>query len=151
MPLQLWVPYDTAAQGRTVTVGELGQYALWRNGPRQSIPTSLKGEVQFDIHAGEAYFQSGTQLLAAQISNPTLSINFDKATFSSSLTVTQAQIGSTSLQMSGKMNDEGVFSATSPGQVMAGAVSLNGKEAGLMFSRDFAGGAFKGMTLWNAR
>ena len=65
--------------------------------------------------------------------------------------MSQAQIGSTSLQMSGKMNDEGIFSAASPGQVMAGAVSLNGKEAGLMFSRDFAAGAFKGMTLWNAR
>ncbi len=151
LPLQLWVPYDTAKDGRSVTVGALGQYALWRNGPTQSISSSLKGEVQFDIHAGEAYYQKGSQVLAAQISNPALSINFDKSTFNSSLTVSQAQIGSTSLQVSGKMNDEGVFSGVSPGQMVAGAVSLNGKEAGLLFSRDYAAGAFKGMTLWNAR
>ncbi len=151
LPLQLWVPYDTAKDGRSVTVGELGQYALWRTGPTQSISSSLKGEVQFDIHSGEAYYQKGSQLLAAQISNPALSINFDKATFSSSLTVSQAQIGSASLQMAGKMTDEGIFSARSASQVMAGAVSLNGKEAGLLFSSDYAGGAFKGITLWNAR
>jgi FecR protein len=151
LPLQLWVPYDTAKDGRSVTVGELGQYALWRTGPTQSISSSLKGEVQFDIRSGEAYYQNGSQVLAAQISNPALSINFDKATFSSSLTVSQAQIGSSSLQMTGKMNDEGVFSARSASQMMAGAVSLNGKEAGLLFSSDYAGGAFKGITLWNAR
>ena len=151
LPLQMWVPYASAQEGRSVTVGELGQYALWRTGPTQSISSTLKGEVQFDIHAGEAYYQKGSQVLPAQISNPALSINFDKATFSSSLTVSQAQIGSAALQISGKMNDEGVFSATSPGQLVAGAVSLNGKEAGLLFSRDYAAGAFKGMTLWNAR
>ena len=151
LPLQLWAPYDTAKDGRSVTVGELGQYALWRTGPTQSISSSLKGEVQFDIHAGEAYFQQGNQLLKAEISNPTLSINFDKATFSSSLTVSQAQTGSTSLQVTGKMNDEGIFVGTSTGQRVAGAVSLNGKEAGFLFSRDYAGGAFKGITLWNAR
>ena len=151
LPLQLWVPYDTAKDGRSVTVGELGQYALWRTGPTQSISSSLKGEVQFDIHSGEAYYQKGSQLLAAQISNPALSINFDKATFSSSLTVSQAQIGSASLQMTGKMTDEGIFSGRTASQMMAGAVSLNGKEAGLLFSGDYAGGAVKGITLWNAR
>ncbi len=151
LPLQLWVPYETAKEGRSVTVGELGQFALWRNGPTQSISSSLKGEVQFDIHAGQAYYQNGAQLLAAEISNPALSINFDKSTFNSSLTVSQAQVGSASLQVSGKMNDEGVFVGSSTGQRVAGAVSLNGKEAGFLFSRDFAAGAFKGMTLWNAR
>lgn len=151
LPLQLWTPYEAARNGRSVTVGELGQYALWRDGPTQSISSSLKGEVQFDIHAGEAYYQKGSQLLAAEISNPALSINFDKSTFSSSLTVSQAQIGTTTVQVSGKMNDEGVFSGASTGQLVAGAVSLDGKEAGYLFKRDYAAGVFKGMTLWNAR
>ncbi len=151
LPLLLWTPYESAKEGRSVTVGELGQYALWRTGPAQSLPSSLQGEVQFSLHAGEAYFQQGSQTLAAEISNPALSINFDKATFSSSLTVSQAQIGSVSVQASGKMNDEGIFLSVGTGQRVAGAVSYNGKEAGMLFSRDFGAGAFKGITLWNAR
>ena len=151
LPLQLLVPYDTAKDGRNVTVGELGQFALWRTGPKQTLPPTLIGEVQFAMRSGEAYYQQGTQVLPASIANPALSINFDRSTFSSSLTVSQAQTGNVTLQVAGKMNDEGIFLGTSAGQRVAGAVSRDGQEAGYLFSRDHGAGVFKGVTLWNVR
>jgi hypothetical protein len=151
LPLQLLVPYDTAKDGRSVTVGELGQFALWRTGPKQTLPPTLIGEVQFAMRSGEAYYQQGTQVLPATITNPALSVNFDRSTFSSSLTVSQAQAGNVFLQVAGKMNDEGIFLGTSAGQRVAGAVSRDGQEAGYLFSRDHGAGVFKGVTLWNVR
>jgi hypothetical protein len=151
LPLQLLVPYATASEGRSVTVGAIGQHALWRTAGGPDVSPSLKGEVQFAMHSGEAYLQQGTQLLPAAITNPALSINFDKATFNSSLTLTQAQTGSVPLQVSGNINAEGVFVGVAPGQRVAGAISYDGKEAGFLFNRDNALGVFKGITLWNSR
>jgi len=151
LPLQLLVPYATASEGRSVTVGAIGQHALWRTAGGPNVSPSLKGEVQFAMRSGEAYLQQGTQLLPATITNPALSINFDKATFNSSLTLTQAQTGSVPLQVSGNINAEGVFVGIAPGQRVAGAISYDGKEAGFLFNRDNALGVFKGITLWNSR
>jgi hypothetical protein len=151
LPLQLLAPYATASQGRSATVGEVSQLALWRTAGGPATSPALKGEVQFAMRSGEAYLQQGSQLLPAAISNPALSINFDKATFNSSLTLTQAQTGSVPLQVSGKLNDEGIFVGVAPGQRVAGAISYDAKEAGFLFNRDNALGVFKGITLWNSR
>lgn len=151
LPLQMLVPYATASQGRSVTVGEISQHALWRTAGGPTTSPALKGEVQFAMRSGEAYLQQGTQLLPATITNPTLAINFDKATFASSLTLNQAQTGSVPLQVSGNLNAEGVFVGVAPGQRVAGAISYDGKEAGFLFNRDNALGVFKGITLWNSR
>jgi hypothetical protein len=151
LPLQLLAPYATASEGRSATVGEVSQLALWRTAGGPSTSPALKGEVQFGMRSGEAYLQQGSQLLPATITNPALSINFDKATFNSSLTLTQAQTGSVPLQVSGKINDEGIFVGVAPGQRVAGAISYDGKEAGFLFNRDNALGVFKGITLWNSR
>ena len=151
LPLQLLAPYATAADGRSVTVGEISQHALWRTLGGPTTSPALKGEVQFDLRSGEAYLEQGTQRLPATITKPTLAINFDQATFTSSLTLTQAQTGSVPLQVAGKLNDEGIFVGTAPGQRVAGAISYDGKEAGFLFNRDNALGVFKGITLWNTR
>jgi hypothetical protein len=151
LPLQLLTTYDAAKEGRSVSVGDLGQFALWRNGPNQTLASSLKGEVQFDIRAGEAYLQQGTAMLPATLSNPSLSVDFDRARFATSLTLNQAQTGDVTLQATGKMDDEGNFLSVVAGQRVAGAVSFDAKEAGYWFSRDHALGVFKGVTLWNAR
>lgn len=151
LPLQMLVPYATAAQGRSVTVGEIGQHALWRTVGGPATSPTLKGEVQFAMRSGEAFLQQGTQLLPATITHPTLAINFDKATFASSLTLTQTQTGSIPLQVSGNLNAEGIFVGIAPSQRVAGAISYDGKEAGFLFNRDHALGVFKGITLWNSR
>lgn len=151
LPLELLVPYAEAKVGRKVTVGDLGQFALWRNGDTSTMPKGLAGTVQFDIHGAQAFLQREAEKLPVAVSAPSLSVDFDRSQFDTSLTLTNSLTGSVTLRASGKLSDEGIFVQASQGQRVAGAVSLNGKEAGYWFSKDSASGVFKGVTLWNVR
>lgn len=151
LPLDLLVNYADAKTGRKVTVGNLGQFALWRNGETSTLPKGLAGIVQFDIHGAQAFLQRDTEKLPVVVSAPALSVDFDRARFDTSLKLTHVLTGDVTLRASGKMSDEGIFVQAAEGQRVAGAVSLNGKEAGYWFSKDSASGVFKGVTLWNAR
>ena len=48
-------------------------------------------------------------------------------------------------------NEEGVFNSKTPRQSMAGAVSLDGKEAGYFFEKTLDTGLIEGLTLWNVK
>lgn len=151
LPLQLPVPYEEASQGRHVTVGLLGQYALWRANPSGTLDGSLRGKTEFDMTSGEAVFQSGLSVSAAQIQKASLSVDFDRARFDTSMTLSSAQTGAVGLSATGKINDEGVFNGGNSLQHVAGALTRDGKEAGMLFTRTHELGAFQGVTLWNAR
>ena len=151
LPLQLPVPYEEASQGRHVTVGQLGQYALWRANPAGSLDSSLSGKTEFNMTSGEAIFQTGSSVSAAQIQKASLSVDFDRARFDTSMTLNSAKTGAVGLSATGKINDEGVFNGGTAGQRVAGALTRDGKEAGFLFSRTHELGVFQGVTLWNAR
>jgi hypothetical protein len=151
LPYTMLAPYAKAVEGRDVTVGQVLEYGLFRSGKNISFTNTHKGEVKFNLHAAEAFFTNAQQTLVARVSQPTLSINFDHSSFYTQFTLSQAQIGSTTLSTSGRVSDEGLFTSNEPGQMVAGAVTSDAQEAGLLFSKDYADGAFKGVTLWNAR
>lgn len=164
VPLQLPVAFEVAATpGRHVTVAQyegkpgtgslLGaQYALWRDGPGDGLLNPrLNGQVQFGMAAGEAYFQQGAENSIAKIQNASFGVDFDRARFDASLTLSHAQTGAVGLNVSGSVNDRGIFSGGSSSQRVAGALSLDGKEAGFLFSRTVDLGVFRGVTLWNTR
>jgi len=50
--------------------------------------------------------------------------------------------------MGGDVRADGTFAVKDVDQRIAGAVSLDGKEAGYLFERNAAGGLFRGKTLW---
>ncbi len=151
LPVSFLATYAEARQARMVTVGSLGEFALWRSGDTPTLAKGLAATVQFDIHSAQAYLQRDAGNLPVAVSAPSLTVDFDRSRFDTSLTLTHALTGSVTLQASGKMNDEGMFVQAAAGQRVAGAVSLNGKEAGYWFTKDNAAGVFKGVTLWNAR
>ncbi len=162
VPLQLPVAFEVASAGRHVTVAEFGnpdsgsllgaQYGLWRAGsPEGLLSTGLRGQVQFSMAAGEAFFQQGSQNSIAQIQNASFGVDFDRSRFDANLTLSHAQTGAVGLNVSGNVNDQGVFSGGSSSQRVAGALSLDGKEAGFLFSRTVDLGVFRGVTLWNTR
>ncbi|MEO8015324.1 MAG: FecR domain-containing protein, partial [Polaromonas sp.] len=151
LPMQLLLPYDEASKGRHVTVGEPGQYALWRVNPSGRLDASLRGQTEFIMTSGEAVFQSKTDVSAAQIQKATLSVDFDRARFATSMTLISAQTGAVGLSASGKINDEGIFTGVSADQRVAGALTRDGKEAGMLFSLNHELGVFQGVSLWNSR
>ena len=152
LPLTLPLPFDQARENRHVTVGELGQYALWRNGVNGSLDKSLRGQTQFALAGGEGFYQpEGGSPVALSLSNPMLQVDFDSARFTTQLGISGGGIAAQQLSVSGRVNDEGVFVGNSVGQRVAGALSHNGLEAGYLFNITNPVGTTQGITLWNAK
>jgi hypothetical protein len=153
IPVTLTLSYDEARQGRHVTVGELSQYALWRDDPRGTLMPALTGQATFSLAAGQAFYRTNSATEVATISSARLTADFDLARFSTELSLKSANGGSIVLSATGRINDEGVFlSLASDGsQRVAGAFSRSGTEAGYLFNKVAGGGLFQGITLWRLR
>ena len=148
---QFFVAYEQASQGRHVTVGELGEYALWRTNPAGRLDPSLKGEASFTLNNAEAMLVQTTGTSAAQVNAASLSVNFDRSTFAAGVNLSHQATGAVSLNVSGKVNEEGVFVGTNAAERVAGALSLDGAKAGYLFSKDVSAGTLKGVTLWTRK
>ena len=152
LPLTLPLPFNQASGNRHVTVGEVGQYALWRNGVGGSLDKSLRGQTQFALAGGESFYQpQGGSPVALSLSNPMLQVNFDSALFTTQLGISGGGLAAQQLNVSGRINDEGVFVGSSIDQRVAGALSRNGLEAGYLFNITNPAGTTQGITLWNAK
>jgi hypothetical protein len=151
LPTQFMLAYEQASQGRHVTVGELGEYALWRTNPVGRLDPSLKGEASFMLNNAEAMLVQPTGTTAAQVKGASLSVNFDRSTFAAGVDLSHQATGAVSLNVSGKVNVEGVFVGTNTTERVAGALTLDGAKAGYLFSKDVNAGTFKGVTLWTRK
>lgn len=154
LPLALPVPQAQASDGRHVTVGELGQYALWRSGVNGALDKSLSGQAQFALSASEGYYQQAGVVAGAvplSITNPTLQVDFDRSSFSTQLGVSGTGVVPQLLNVSGRVSEEGLFLGSTADQRVSGALSRNGKEAGYLFDISGKTGKYQGLTLWNAR
>jgi hypothetical protein len=78
-------------------------------------------------------------------------VNFDRSTFAAGVNLSHQVTGAVSLNVSGKVNEEGVFVGTNTTERVAGSLSLDGAKAGYLFSKDVNAGTFKGVTLWTRK
>jgi hypothetical protein len=148
LPQTLLVAYNEARQDRHVTVGELGEYALWRAGPTGRMNADLTGQAQFRLSGADAVLVQPTGVSTAQVTAATLGVDFDRSQFTATVGLQHASTGATSLNVGGKINEEGVFVGTNANERVAGALTRDGTEAGYLFSKDVAAGTFRGITLW---
>lgn len=151
LPDQFLLSYEEVIQGRHVTVGQLGQYALWRSDPSGAMDRSLKGEANFELAGAQALLDKSGVASPAQVTNASLSVNFDKSTFSAGVGLQHIETGAVDINVNGKVNDEGLFVGTNASERVAGALSLDGKEAGYLFSKDVKAGTLRGITLWTRK
>jgi hypothetical protein len=145
------VAYENASQGRHVTVGELGEYALWRINPSGRLDPSLKGEATFNLNSAEAMLVQPNSTTAATVTAASLSVSFDRSTFAAGVNLSHQATGAVSLNVTGRVNEEGVFVGTNANERVAGALSLDGAKAGYLFSKDVSAGTLKGVTLWTRK
>jgi hypothetical protein len=162
----LTTPFINALQGRSVTVGD-GYYFLFRN--EANVPNLLpfqQGVVNFSLQNSHAYYLDVNNLVQpASVLSGQLGINFSNQDFNTSLnlrgpsssssTGNASGTGTFTLQSSGKINpNNGIFLSLPPNAPalglpsVAGAVSLDTKQAGYIFSLPSGTGQFKGATLW---
>lgn len=149
LPLSLPEPYAQANQGRQVTVGELGRYALWREGGTTLAP--LRGTVDFAMAAGEGYYSAGGKTTALALSQPLLQVDFDRMQFSTQLSIAAANVPAAQLNVSGKIDTQGIFLGKTADQRVAGALNAQGTEAGYLFELNAPAGVYNGLTLWNKK
>jgi hypothetical protein len=148
LPQQLLVTYPEASQGRHVTVGELFEYALWRANPSGAMSSDLRGQADFRLAGAEAVLVQAQGISSAKVTSATLGVDFDNARFKATVGMQHAATGPAALNVSGKINDEGVFLGTNATDRVAGALSRDGTEAGYLFNKNVAAGTFRGITLW---
>ena len=151
LPAALTTSFAEASQGRHVTVGELGQYALWRADPSGPLDPSLKGKADFALACAEAVLVQPSGVSSARVDKAFLQVDFDLSTFAAAVSLQHETAGAASLSVNGKVNVEGVFVGTNATERVAGAISRDGKEAGYLFSKDVSAGTFRGITLWGRK
>jgi len=75
-------------------------------------------------------------------------LDFGNASFLSQLSVATDRVGTVQLNGAGLVAPSGIFVSRSSSDRMAGAVSSDGLEAGMLFEKRAGDGVVKGISLW---
>ena len=144
-------PYAVASIGRHITVAN-SQVGLFRaddpSNPQKLLPESLDARVAFRLSRGQASYESPAGVQAARIDGGTLVLDFAQRTFATALALSAAGVAAKELRAAGVVRPDGTFAVRDPTHHVAGAVSLDGREAGYLFERAVESGLFRGTTLW---
>jgi hypothetical protein len=129
------------------------RYSLFRReaGGNQVVQPGL-GVVGFTLDKAQAQYTSGGVMSLMDVNGGSLSIDFDKNLFATSLSLNHSATGAMTLVDNGSIFSGGYFHSRHDTQVVAGAVSLDGKEAGYFFEKTLENGGFiEGLTLWGRK
>jgi len=142
--------FAEAAEDRKVTVGNF-EVALFRDeSALQRVDRGL-GVVSFQLNSAQAQYDSANGVVAMQVSDGALAIDFQESTFATELNLNHALTGPVDFVAAGRLFDGGYFHNRTESQRIAGAVSFDGTEAGYFFERQLESGNIKGLTLWGSQ
>jgi hypothetical protein len=136
--------------GRQLTASN-GSYGLFRNPSAHGADTLLTAEASATFRLASSSAQlikSSGATEAATVDHGSLSIDFTRRTFDTQLAVSSATIGTDQIAASGAVAADGGFLSAAGNAWVAGATSLNGKEAGYTFEKQNTSGTLRGLTLW---
>lgn len=151
---QLTVPFLEAMRGNEVTVGD-GYYFLFREPSQINLLPTLTTKTDFGLKSSSAYYRNAAnEMVPATVSTGTLSIDFGAKTFATQLGLSAEGTGIQTFSQSGTINSgTGIFLGRSgpdanPTSSLAGAISLDARQAGYLFKTQIGRGSFVGATLW---
>jgi len=141
------LPFAEAKVGRKVTVGN-DTYGLFRPEPAfPSLVTNL-GRVDFTLRDAQVHLLRGNVASPGSVGGGWLTVDFGARQFATGVAMSHPDAGAASLQASGGVRDDGIFAVRSADGKVAGALTVDGKEAGYLFERPVNGGTFVGITRW---
>jgi hypothetical protein len=150
----LTVPFLEAMRGNEVTVGD-GYYFLFREPSNINVLPTLTTKTDFGLKSSSAYFRNASnEVLPATVQSGSLSIDFGAKTFATQLGLSAEGTGLQTFSQSGSINSNtGIFLGKSgaeanPSSSLAGAISLDARQAGYLFKTQLGRGTFVGATLW---
>jgi len=148
---RLTLTYAEASRGRDITVGD-ATYGLFRDGNGSTQIKPENAVVSFALDSAQAFYHSGSGVVAMQVNSGALNINFNERSFATQLGLSHAATGAVDFTAAGRIFESGYFHNNTDTQKMAGAISLNGNEAGYFFEKQLgAGNSVQGLTLWDAQ
>jgi hypothetical protein len=149
------VPFLEALKGNEVTVGD-GYYFLFREPSNINLLPSLTTKVDFGLKSSSAYYRNAAnEMLPATVQSGNLGVDFGSKTFSTNLNLSAQGTGVQSFSQSGTLTaGTGIFlsNSTAVGNPnvgsVAGAITLDARQAGFLFRAPIGPGTFSGATLW---
>lgn len=142
--------FEEARNGRQIAVGNL-DYGLFREeGDTKRVNAGLT-VVGFDLSSAQAFYNSESGIVAMEVNGGSLNIDFLDNQFATELNLNHDITGAIDFIASGRLFDGGYFHARDDLQRIAGAVSLDGLEAGYFFERQLEVGNISGLTLWDSQ
>ena len=142
--------YEIASAGRDVANGN-NTYLLFRDSKGSTLVNPDLTVVSFALSSAQAFYHSDTGVVAMQVNSGSLSVNFIDKSFATKLGLSSSVSGKVDFADSGVYTDSGYFYKNSDTQLVRGAVSLDGTEAGYVFEKALGGGnSVEGITLWGA-
>jgi hypothetical protein len=135
---------------RVQSVGNFN-YGLFRAESGTSLVQPGLGVLKFDLAQAQANYTSGGTTELMDVLGGNLQIDFEKERFTTDLLLSHAATGKIEFNEKGVLFPGGYFHPVNGNttQSMAGAVSLDGKEAGYFFGMTLNNGSVEGLTLWN--
>jgi hypothetical protein len=150
----LTVPFLDAMRGNEVTVGD-GYYFLFREPSNINLLPTLTTKTDFGLKSSSAYYRNAAnEVVPAVVSSGSLSIDFGAKTFATQLGLSSEGTGLQTFSQTGSINSgTGIFLGRSgpeaaPTSSLAGAISLDARQAGYLFKTQIGRGTFVGATLW---
>jgi FecR protein len=150
----LTVPFLEAMRGNDVTVGD-GYYFLFREPSNINVLPTLTTKADFGLKASSAYYRNAAnEMVPAAVSSGSFSIDFGAKTYATQLGLSAEGTGLQTFSQSGTLNSStGIFLGrtgpdAAPTSSLAGAISLDARQAGYLFKTQIGRGSFVGATLW---
>jgi hypothetical protein len=146
----LSLSYAEASAGRSVTVGNQ-YFALYRPETPLPVLVSNLGRVDFTLRDAQVWLMQGNGTSLGSVGSAWLSVNFGARQFDTGVVMSHPAVGTASLQVGGAIREDGVFAVQTPGgSLVAGALTVDGKEAGYFFQQPVTGtgSTFLGTTRW---
>ena len=125
------------------------RYILFREEAGRTTVDRGLGPVSFALNSAQAFYDAGSGAVAMQVNGGKLAINFETNTFATELNLNHSATGKVDIMATGNVFDGGYFNSRSETQSVAGAVSVDGREAGYFFERQLESGGIQGLTLWS--
>lgn len=145
---QLSTAAAEAREGRRITVGNNYVNLYRRPDDTRPLPAHL-GQVGFGLAAGQvALVQGNGATSAGVVHGGRLDVNFAQRSFATQLDVSHALTGAVQVQSAGNITSNGTFFVNRPDGLVAGAVTMDGTEAGYLFDKVVPQGVLSGTTLW---
>lgn len=139
---------EATQNGRVGTVGN-GSFGLYRPAGDNGLLQATEASASFRLAGGAAQLaRPQGPIEVVNVNGGALNVDFSRATFATQLNVSNPTIGANTLQANGLISPNGIMLGQTGNAYVAGALSLDGKEAGYLFGKAFSAGNLSGITLW---